>query len=245
MGNDRGVVTVMTQNMDEGTDFQEIRAARTPDEFERAVTTIYKNILATKPDERAAAMAREIAKKRPDLVALHEASLLQTGPLFAPPPPSATTVEMDLIGSLLRELDKLGEPYGLVFIPPGGSDPGLIGWRTNLDAEAPSTLGFDVRITDRDAIIARTDIDMQMTALEVNDFSDVQTIQTPVGSIIIPGGWVQFDAIIRDQPLRFVSVHLDPGPSIDIQGAQAIELVTNAANTNLPIVFGGDFNAPR
>jgi hypothetical protein len=166
--------------------------------------------------------------------------MLRTGPLYAPPPPSAPTIEMDLIGSLLSELETLGVPYALV----GDPNSGIIGTRTNLDAEAPSTLGFNVRITDRDAIIARTDIDMQTIAVEVNDFSDVQTIRTPVGSIIIPGGWVQLDATIRGQPLRFVSVHLDPGPCIDVQGAQAIQLVTTAALTDLPIVFGGDFNAP-
>jgi hypothetical protein len=241
MGNDRGVVRVMTQNMDEGSDFQEISAARTPAEFFAAVTTIYQNILATKPDERAAAMAREIAKKRPDLVALHEASMLRTGPRL-PPPPSATTVKMDLIQSLLHELEKLGEPYALVTDPHSG----ISGTRTNLDAEAPSTLEFNVRITDRDAIIARTDIDMQTTAVEVRDFSTVQTIHTPVGPFTIPGGWVSLDATIRSQPLRFVSVHLDPGPSIDIQLAQAKELVEKTAGaTALPIVFGGDFNAPR
>jgi hypothetical protein len=241
MGNDRVVVRVMTQNMDEGSDFQELRAAKTRDEFFAAVTTIYQNILATKPAERAAAMAREIQKKHPDLVALHEASMLRTGPLSAPPPPSAPTVEMDLITSLLDELKTLGEPYALVADPHSG----ISGTRTNLDAEAPSTLGFDVRITDQDAIIARTDIDMQTTAVEVRDFSTVQTIPTPVGSIIIPGGWVSLDATIRGQPLRFVSVHLDPGPSTDIQLAQAKELVEKTAGaTKLSIVFGGDFNAP-
>ena len=41
-------------------------------------------------------------------------------------------------------------------------------------------------------------------------------------------------------------MHLDPGPSIDIQLAQAKELVEKTAGaTALPIVFGGDFNAPR
>jgi hypothetical protein len=186
-------------------------------------------------------MASEIAKKHPDLVALHEASMLRTGALHAPPPPSATTVKMDLITSLLGELTNRGEHYALVTDPHSG----ISGTRTNLDAEAPSTLGFDVRITDQDAIIARTDIDMQTTAVEVRDFSTVQTIHTPAGSIIIPGGWVSLDATIRGQPLRFVSVHLDPGPDIDIQLAQAKELVEKTAGaTELPIVFGGDFNAP-
>jgi endonuclease/exonuclease/phosphatase family metal-dependent hydrolase len=188
-------------------------------------------------------MARVIAEKHPDLVALHEASMLRTGPPNAPPPPSASTIEMDLIRSLLRELEKLGAPYDLMYIGPAQFV--IESTRTNLDAEAPSTLPFNVRITDRDAIIARTDNDdIQMTALEVHDFSDVQTIPTPVGSIIIPSGWIQLDATIRGRPFRFVSVHLDPGPCIDIQWLQAKELLTNTCWTNLPIVFGGDFNAP-
>jgi hypothetical protein len=241
MGNDRVVVTVMTQNMDEGSDFPEINAARTYDDFIAAVTTTYQKILATKPGERAAAMALEIAKKQPDLVALHEASILRIGPLFsAPPPPSATDVKMDLIGSLLSELGKLGQPYALVVDP----NTPTIGRSTNLDFEAPSTLEFDVRLTDQDAIIARTDIDMRTTAVEVKHFSDVQTTTTAVGSITIPGGWVQLDATIRGLPLRFVSVHLDPGPDFDVQANQATELVQHAGTTDLPIVFGGDFNAP-
>jgi endonuclease/exonuclease/phosphatase family metal-dependent hydrolase len=238
-------VVVMTLNMDEGTDFKEISGLQTPDQFPAAVTAIYHNILATKPDERAAAMARVIAEKHPDLVALHEASMLRTGPLNAPHPPSASKVEMNLISSLLRELEKLGAPYDLMYIS-GPAQSVIESTRTNLDAEAPSTCGFNVRITDRDAIIARTDNDdIQLTALEVHDFSDVQTITNPVVSIIIPGGWIQLDATIRGRPFRFVSVHLDPGPSTDIQWLQAKELLTNTSyGTDLPIVFGGDFNAP-
>ena len=55
---DNRLVRVMTQNMDEGTDFLELAAAHTAAEFVAAVTTTYNNILATKPAERAAAMAR-------------------------------------------------------------------------------------------------------------------------------------------------------------------------------------------
>jgi len=222
----------MTQNMYHGTNFQEFTPAQTPQQFVAAVTTTYQDILATQPAERAAAMAREIAKNRPDLVALHEASMLRIGPLSAPgAPPSATIVKMDLLQSLLDELEKLGEHYFVV------------GAATGVDIEAPSTLGFDVRLTEQEAIIARRGIDMITIASEVHHFSAVETIPTAAGPIPVPNGWVSLDAVIRGQPVRFVSVHLSLGPSIPIQLAQAKELVAIAGATTLPLIFGGDFNA--
>ena len=137
-------VRVMTYNVDEGTDFQELIAAHNPFQFVVAVTTTYQNILAARPAVRAAAMARKIAIKRPDVVGLQEASILRTG---APRTP-ATTVQADLLQLLISELTKLGQHYAVIAIVPG------------LDAQAPSLLGFDVRLTTQDAIIARTDIDM-------------------------------------------------------------------------------------
>jgi hypothetical protein len=41
------------------------------------VTTTFQNIQATKPADRAAAIAREIAANRPDLVALQEAAIIR------------------------------------------------------------------------------------------------------------------------------------------------------------------------
>src|SRR5258707_15424363 len=76
---DGGVVRVMTQNLFQGTNFSEILSATTPSAFLMAVTTTRQNILATKPAERAAAVAREIARERPDLVALQEAAILRSG----------------------------------------------------------------------------------------------------------------------------------------------------------------------
>jgi hypothetical protein len=93
-------VRVMTQNLFMGTDFPELVAARTPEEFFQAVTTTYNNVLATKPAERMAAIAREIARLQPDLVGLQEAAILRTG--RAPP---ATNVEFDMLQILLGELD--------------------------------------------------------------------------------------------------------------------------------------------
>src|SRR5438105_11437719 len=91
---DDGGIRLVTQNMYVGSSFAPLIAAQTPQQLLAAVATIYNNILATKPAERAAAMAHEIARHRPDLVALQEASILRTG-TGGP----ATTVRSDLLQS--------------------------------------------------------------------------------------------------------------------------------------------------
>ena len=72
------VVRVMTQNVYQGTNFDEVVAATTPAEFLAAVTTTYNNIMATQPAERAAAVANEIAREAPDIVSLQEVATLTT-----------------------------------------------------------------------------------------------------------------------------------------------------------------------
>jgi hypothetical protein len=228
-GNNQGGVRVMTQNMFEGTNFQEFTPGQTLPEFLASVTATYQDILATRPAERAVAMAGEIAKKRPDLVALHEASLLRVGPLFPlGTPPSAATVKMDLVQSLLDELEKLGEHYFLVGAVIGA------------DVEAPSTLAFDVRVTDRDAIIARSHIGMIALAdPEVHHFTAMQTAQTPIGPIPSPAGWVSLDAIIRGQPLRFVSVHLPPDQTSESSRNRPMSSSESPATRNCRSYSGG------
>jgi endonuclease/exonuclease/phosphatase family metal-dependent hydrolase len=224
------MVRVITQNMDEGTDFLEIMKAKTVSDFLQAVATTYTNIIATNPAERATAMAREIAKNRADLVGLQEASVLRTGPL-GESPLTAADVKMDLLASLLSQLANLGEHYSVVAIVPG------------LDAEAPApSLGFNVRITTQDAIIARDDVEM-LSQPEVHQYQSLLTISLPTGqSLPIPRGWASIDAMVRGHKLRFVTTHLEPNdPSVQL--AEAQELAQKAGDTNLPVVFAGDFNA--
>src|SRR5215831_16529315 len=52
----RHKVRVLTQNMFIGADIGALGGATTPKEFLAATTKLYQNILATKPDERAAEM---------------------------------------------------------------------------------------------------------------------------------------------------------------------------------------------
>jgi hypothetical protein len=73
------LVRIMTQNMYLGADLQPLLTAQSQAEFFGKVSSTYQTILASNPAERAAAIAEEISRKRPDLVGLQEAALLKTG----------------------------------------------------------------------------------------------------------------------------------------------------------------------
>src|SRR4051812_15448418 len=167
--NDEGVVRGMTQNLYEGTSFTELLAATTVPAFLGAVTTTRQNILATKPAVRIAAIAREIARERPDLVALQEAAILRTAlvPVTSPAKP-VTTVEVDQLALLLEELEKLGHRYHAISILP------------NLDAQAPSSTGASVRITVRTVIIARSGRDdIRLSNTQAEEYLDYASFATP------------------------------------------------------------------
>ena len=72
-------VRVMTQNMYVGSAFSALLASvSTVEDLKAAVTKIYNNILASKPNERAIAVAKEIKTEHPDIIALQEAWILRT-----------------------------------------------------------------------------------------------------------------------------------------------------------------------
>jgi hypothetical protein len=176
-------------------------------------------------------MAAEIAKQRPDFVALHEAWRLTAGGII---------VE-DLLQSLLDNLKALGQPYDLV---RAGTVNGTVNDNdVDLTTCRPP---FNIHLTDRGAILMRTDVDIAIIGVQSQPFLTPISIPTPLpppcDTLTSHPGYVSVDAIVRGRPLRFVSVHLIPGP-ITRMLAHTTELLQLAADTTtLPLVFGGDFN---
>ena len=155
--------------------------------------------------------------------------ILRTGP-SAP----ATDVSSDQLEALFGELRQLGQHYEAVAILP------------NMDAEAPTLLGFDARLTDRTVIIARADVagpGLRLANIRVQDYLQNRALNTPVGvPLINKRGWASVDLTVFGHSL-LVTTHLDVTPPFAIQRAQASEEIRSATNTALPIVFLGDFNA--
>jgi endonuclease/exonuclease/phosphatase family metal-dependent hydrolase len=220
---------VMTQNLYVGSFFQELAAARTASDYIGAVTLTYQHILATRPAERAVVIADEIAGLRPDLVGLEQAAILRTG--NAPP---ATAVTFDLLQSLLQELAARGVRYETVAVTPG------------LDAEVgPTPLGFDVRLTLRDALIVRADLLeeglVKLSNLQIRHYVAAPRQLTPFGVFGDTEGYAAIDVTWRGRQFRFVTTHFDVSPALAVP--QALELVQTGANTTLPVVLVCDCNA--
>lgn len=227
---------VMTRNMYLGTDFDDIFAAQTPEQLVAEVAEAYAEVEASIPAERIAGIADEIEAASPTLVGLQEVALWRIGAPFDPS--SAETVTYDFLQLLLDELAARGLRYEAVKI------------QTNFDAEVPAvfsqTLAFDVRFTDRLVVLARTDLrtsQFQVEDIQAQNFTTNLTFSSPtLGTLTIPRGWISVDAKMHDKTYRFVNTHLESFSPI-INYIQATELLQTAGNTNLPLIFAGDFNS--
>ena len=177
------------------------------------------------------AIADEIAATQPLLVGLQEAALWRTGPVFQPDP--ATVVQADFVQMLLAALAERGLPYAALAVVSGS------------DAEVPTSLGIDVRLTLQDAILARTDLktaDLKLSNLQTGYYKNYLSYPTVIGTITFPRQWASVDVKIRGKEFRFVTTHLEAYHQA-IRVAQAQELLALLAQSKLPIILVGDFNS--
>ena len=231
-------VTVMTRNMDAATDLGYIFAAGDEASYRHALAATWAELHSSNFKQRAARVAEEIAAASPDLIALQEVTLWRVGPLMSPP---ATGVLYDQLDLLLAELAKRDLHYGIVSV------------QTEVDAEAPvPTVGVDLRMTDRDVVLARLDLppsQFKVLGAQARQYAAVFTFGNPVlGELSVPCGWIAVDVVANGSMFRFVNTHLQaqiPGvpEGEQIQRAQAEELLTMLSSAAVPIVLAGDFNS--
>jgi endonuclease/exonuclease/phosphatase family metal-dependent hydrolase len=228
-------VKIMTQNMDDGTDQTYIIAAITgqlPVPVESAVDLTFAELQATNFEGRARLLAKQIAKEKPDLLALQEAALWR----FGPTPDTATTVLFDSIGLLLSALDKADVPYDVVAVN-SLSDLALPG----------DQIGGALRYTDRNAVLVRSDLRRPKFYLS-NVHSRTFDAVFPFAGLTITAGWISADVHMGNERFRFVTTHLESPiagipEATDVQVAQAQEQIHDLRNLTVPVVICGDFNS--
>lgn len=238
--NAAGELVVMTRNMYVGAPVEPVLAAA-PADIPLRVAEAWATLLATDFPTRAAAMAAEIAFRKPHLVGLQEVSLLRsqfpsdivTPPGVPPNPiPNATTVEFDFLAGLLAELAARGLNYTAVATIQ------------NTDVEVPRFDGVqngipvftDIRLTDFDVILARADVPVANPAAG----NYAVALPAPAG-IDVLRGWTAVDAMVGGTTVRFVNTHLEAEAEI-VRNFQAQELMGILALEPKPIILVGDLN---
>jgi len=193
-GNKR--VTVMSRNLYLGGDLVRAARATTPEEFVGAVTAIWLMVEKNQFRVRAEALADEIASTRPALVGLQEVfTWRKDSPADGAATP-AEQVELDFLAILLDALGERGLAYRAV------ASVELI------DIEAPTALGFDVRATDHDVILA-SDLVAETAVVAETVYDAKIPFPTPVGLVPVKRGFVAVDAKVRGETIRFVNTHLE------------------------------------
>ncbi|MGR4878210.1 endonuclease/exonuclease/phosphatase family protein [Streptomyces sp. LARHCF249] len=240
--NPAATLRVMTRNLYLGADLAPVLAATNPSALVDAVSAVYRNVEATNFPERAEALADEIAEGNPHLVGLQEAVLwLSQTPAG---PGRATHVEYDFLQILLDELSARGKHYAAVATVTVGSD-------FEAPRRNPGGGLQDIRLTDRDVLLARTDLPARVFSVAN---AQAATFQNSVSFCVVglgcpPGppleirrGWAAADATLRGHTARVVTTHLEPA-SRTVQELQGNELLAGPLNTKLPTVLLGDLNS--
>jgi endonuclease/exonuclease/phosphatase family metal-dependent hydrolase len=228
-------VKVMTRNLYLGADLSPVFSATSlPDLLVRAAQQ-YQLVQATDFPARAKVLAREIAEADPVLIGLQEASLWRRGEpgVLDGPATPATTVVSDYLQILLDELAAQGHPYTVLVA------------QFTTDGELPTALGYDVRLTQRNAILAKAGLptdELVVSAVSAGLYATYLTIPTVGGPVADRRGWVAVDVTVNRRSFRFVNTHLDSTSPL-IGQAQAGELLAGPTVTSQPVILVGDLNS--
>lgn len=234
-----GIGTVMTYNVNEGTDFLQAVGAPNEQQFLIDIGEILTQVKGTNPPERMQAVARQILAVQPELLSLQEVDQWYTG-TFDPIAGScgAMTLQYDMLQELLSALAEQGGHYEVAVqvtqnaFPP---IPGLV----------PPADYFCVAVTDYNIILARTDLPswiFQWSNPQSGQFVNELVFQTPVGSLPYPRAWASVDAQFFGHSFLYINTHLESFDAT-IRELQGGELRAGPANTSMPLIIAMDSNA--
>jgi len=199
-------------------------------------TAIYSQVLRSDPPARLAGLAQELATTEPDVAGLVEMYTLEVAPMTARGPGQFEVV-FDYLNLLTNALQAQGNSYQVAVVS------------TESDIILPL---IDVRtgdlvygrLTDHEVILNRNDLPpgfLKVSNPQSGQFSHF--IEIPGVGLAINRGWCSVDVFTRGETFRYICTHLEEETVPVLQYVQAQELLAGPANTTIPIILTGDFNA--
>ncbi len=233
-------LTVMTYNVYYGADYAPLLAAPL-DQVPLVAAQAWAMARHSDFPARAGRIAAEIAATRPHLVGVQEAAIYRlqhpSDAIVGGAEP-ATQVVYDFIALILDSLAARGADY-VVAAADSTTDVELPVFTGVDDAGNPTF--DDLRLTDRDAVLARADVQLADAQHGVYGAYIPFTLG-PVSSGVFEG-WSAVDATVGGRTYHFVSTHLEFQEALPVQLAQADELLGLLADETRPTIVVGDFNS--
>ncbi len=233
VGSDREIA-IMTWNTYLGAELEPaLNPSLPPEQLAQVIAQTWAEVQSTNFPERADGIARQIEQVRPDILCLQEVALWKTGTFLDPEP--ATTVVYDFLQILLNSLESRHLEYRVVAVAQGTS------------VELPDVAtAEDVRFTDRQAILVRSDLrtsDLKWSYPETGIYQTEIPLSILGQQVSIKRAWISLDVKVRGRSFRVITTQLEsfnPG----VQFAQAGELLSGPAATEQPVILAGDLNSP-
>lgn len=233
-------LSVLTRNVYYGADLAGAIAAVSagdPEAIVAAVTQVRADLEATDFRVRAQALADEIATRRPDLVGLQEAALWRVqspSDAFEAAPTPAVEVAFDFVTLLQQALEERQLTYHALVVSEG-FDVEL----PHVDAQGGLS---DLRLTDREVILARHDFrygpERTLHNLVAGRFATNLVLESGFEAL---RGWAAVDVTERGTTTRFVTTHLE-AELPEVRDAQAAELLAALHGFGGDVVLVGDLN---
>jgi endonuclease/exonuclease/phosphatase family protein len=222
-------LTVMTRNLYLGADLSPALEATSVDGAVNAAYQIEQQVHRTKfPSVRAALLANEIKKRKPDIVGLQEAAWWRTGP-YDPSAitgsPKATQTDPqggDFLSDLLTQLNKGGKKgkkgaANAKKAPPLRYRIAVV--KNEFDYELPVNQGsggltvcpaqcHNERLTMRDAILVRKGV--KISNASSGTFNTL--LRVKVGGVLnvdVTRGWAAVDAKVHGKKVHVVDSHFE------------------------------------
>ncbi len=234
-----GIGTVMTYNVNEGSDFLQVASASGLQQFLLGVGEILTQVRSTNPPERMQAIAQQILAIQPELLSLQEVDQWYNGTFDPIAGTCGTmTLQYDMLQELLSALAARGGHYEVAVqviqyaFPP---TPGLI----------PPSTNVCVAVNDYNVVLARTDLPswiFQWSDPESGQFVNKVILPTPIGPVPLPRSWASVDAQFFGHSFRFINSHLESF-SASIRELQGGELRQGPAGTSSPVIIAMDSNS--
>ena len=248
---DEQSVTVLSRNVYLGADVA-VALELIPD-MPAAAQFMWEQVAATDFSKRAPVLAAELAREKPDVVALQEATTWICRSSFF----GSSTPVFDFTAQLLAATKAAGVEYvvathdGHQAFNPGYSIPVLPNLTTVRDPETFQPIfGSDEAacgFTIGDALLVRADLADQVVSVGSGEYESKYSVVPIIFEV--DRGYTWADVRIADSTVRFVATHLESvwNPnSVPIGKSQADELLAAMKGWTMPLVVIGDFNSdPR